>query len=65
MTTSNPVAEITADGVSAPTYDEVLGYLQEGARAIFGSDINLDADTQDGQLLAIFAKAIRHKQRDR
>lgn len=58
MTTSNPVAEITADGVSAPTYDEVLDYLQEGARAIFGSDINLDADTQDGQLLAIFAKAI-------
>lgn len=58
MAITDPVAQVTAGGVTAPTYDEVLEYLQEGARGIFGEDINLDADTQDGQLLAIFAKAI-------
>lgn len=54
----NPVFEVTENGISAPSYEEILTYLQGEARRIFGEDINLDADTQDGQLIAIFSAAI-------
>lgn len=55
---SDPVFSVTEDGISAPQYSEILEYLQEKARGIFGSDIVLTADSQDGQLLAIFALAL-------
>lgn len=54
----NPVFEVTEQGISAPSYEEILTYFQGEARRIFGEDINLDADTQDGQLIAIFAAAV-------
>ena len=55
---SDPVFQVTAQGIQAPSYGEILEFLQAEARRIFGSDINLDADTQDGQLIAIVAAAI-------
>lgn len=55
---SDPVFSVTENGITAPTYEEVLTYFQGKAREIFGSDVNLDADTQDGQLIAIFASAL-------
>ena len=55
---SNPVAIIDATGISVPVYSDVLDYLQEQYRAIYGQDIDLDADTQDGQWVAILAQAI-------
>ena len=58
MPISDPVFRVTSDGITAPSYDEILDYFQTQARSIFGSDINLDADTQDGQLIAIFAQAV-------
>lgn len=58
MTVDSPVFSVSADGISAPAYDEVLEYYQDKAREIFGPDVNLDADTQDGQLIAIFALAL-------
>lgn len=54
----NPVFQVTEQGISAPSYEEILTYFQGEARKIFGEDINLDADTQDGQLIAIFAAAV-------
>jgi len=45
-------------GISAPTFAEVLTWLQAQFQTIYGIDIVLDADTQDGQLCAIFADAI-------
>ncbi|HIU85210.1 MAG TPA: baseplate J/gp47 family protein [Candidatus Aphodousia gallistercoris] len=54
----NPVFTVNEYGISAPTYSEILDYFQGKAREIFGQDINVDADTQDGQLIAIFAAAI-------
>jgi uncharacterized phage protein gp47/JayE len=45
-------------GITAPDYQEVLGYLQTQYRAIFGADVYLAADSQDGQFLAIVAAAI-------
>lgn len=45
-------------GISAPSYADILASLQASAEAIFGSDIYLDPDSQDGQLLSIIALAI-------
>ena len=58
MTIDSPIFVVSASGITAPTYDEILEYFKDKAKSIFGSDINLDADTQDGQLLAIFSAAI-------
>lgn len=51
-------ASITAAGISAPAYEDVLGSLQATGRSIFGSDIVLDNSTQDGQLLGVVSQAI-------
>lgn len=51
-------AYIDATGIHAPTYADVLASLQASYKGIFGSDAYLGSDSQDGQLLAIFAKAI-------
>jgi uncharacterized phage protein gp47/JayE len=51
-------AQITLTGVVAPVYNDILESLKASFSSIYGSDRDLDADTQDGQLLAIFAKAI-------
>ena len=49
---------ITATGITAPTYADILTSLQTSFRQIYGDDAYLDADSQDGQLLAIVALAI-------
>src|SRR5215471_2714221 len=56
MTT--PIITIDASGPTAPTYSEVLAWVQEQYRVIYGNDIVLDPSTQDGQLLAIYADGI-------
>lgn len=54
----DPVFLVTETGISAPSYEEIYEYLKGRMRAIFGDDINLDADTQDGQMVGIVAAAI-------
>ncbi len=58
--TSYPLATlactIDANGISAPSYDDIYLSLCASFRAIYGSDVVLDADTQDGQWLAILAQ---------
>jgi uncharacterized phage protein gp47/JayE len=51
-------ATIDATGISAPDFDDTHQQLKVGYFSIFGSDANLDDDSQDGQLLAIFSRAI-------
>ena len=46
MTITNPVFSVSRDGITAPSYEDILDYFQSKARAIFGSDINLSEDTQ-------------------
>ena len=58
MAITDPVFTVSENGISAPTYDEILNYFKEQARQIFGADIVLDNDSQDGQLLAIVAAAL-------
>lgn len=51
-------AQVTAAGISAPSYAELLMSMQESFRAIYGSDAYISPDSQDGQLLALVASAI-------
>lgn len=49
---------IDAAGYHYPTYNDILGFIVENARDIFGQDLYLGADSQDYQLMSIFAKAV-------
>lgn len=51
--------QITPTGPIAPTYAVILDTLKATMRSIYGSDIYLESDSQDGQMLAIFAQAIK------
>jgi uncharacterized phage protein gp47/JayE len=53
-----PVAVIDSNGISVPLYNEVLAYFQEQYRLIYGADVDLDPDTQDGQWVSVLAAAI-------
>lgn len=48
---------IDESGISAPSFDDILESLKASYRQIYGSDIYLEADSQDLQLLAVFAAA--------
>lgn len=51
-------AQITPQGITAPTYDDILGSLIASFKGIYGSDAYLEPDGQDYQLLAVFARAL-------
>lgn len=50
-------ATVDATGISAPQYSDIFQSLQASFQGIYGSDAYIAPDSQDGQLLAIFAKA--------
>lgn len=56
--TSGMVAQVTAAGIVAPTYDAIYSQLQTIFRSIYGSDAVIDPDSQDGEMLAVFASAL-------
>lgn len=49
---------IDATGYHFPDYPTVLSFLQDEYRNIYGADIYLEADSQDGQWIAVQALAI-------
>lgn len=49
-------AFIDADGIHIPSYPDILAALKEEFRAIYGPDIYLEEDSQDGQMIAVFAQ---------
>lgn len=51
-------AKITEAGISAPPFADVLSTLQTKVREIYGSDIYIEPDSKDGQLIALVAQAI-------
>lgn len=53
-----PVCTIDESGILKPDYAAVLAYLEGEFRGIYGQDIYIDPDSQDGQMLAIFARSI-------
>ena len=50
-------AQISANGISAPAFENVLNSEIATYQSIYGSDSVLTPDTQDGQLLSIRATA--------
>jgi uncharacterized phage protein gp47/JayE len=56
--TSPTAAWVDATGIHAPTFTDIVNYLIGQMQAIYGADIIVSNDTQDGQLLNIFALAI-------
>lgn len=48
---------IDETGYHYPDYQNVLKWYQEQYKSIFGADVYLGADSQDGQLLTLFATA--------
>lgn len=62
MATTYPLPTLAAvigpSGISAPSYDDVLASLQASFRLIYGADAYVEPDSQDGQWIAIIAKAI-------
>jgi uncharacterized phage protein gp47/JayE len=53
-----PVCTIDEFGIHKPDYEDVRSWLVEQFQGIFGADIYIDPDSQDGQQIAIFASAI-------
>lgn len=49
---------VDASGISAPTYSDIYQSLIASFQAIYGSSIYVAADSQDGQWIAVLAKAI-------
>jgi len=49
---------LSATGITAPSYADILASLKASFQSIYGADAYLEADSQDGQLLAIFAQAL-------
>lgn len=51
------MTQLTSQGFTRSRLDERLAALQVAVQAIFGTDINLDPDSIDGQTLGIFAES--------
>lgn len=58
MTITTTAPTISSTGISAPVYADIYSYLQQQFWGIYGTDADLDPDSQDGQFLAIIANAI-------
>jgi uncharacterized phage protein gp47/JayE len=55
---TTPVCFIDQLGIHAPSFADVLTYLQQQYRSIYGQDVYLGNDSQDGQFLGLVALAI-------
>jgi uncharacterized phage protein gp47/JayE len=49
--------EITASGITAPSYSDILNSMIASFRAIFGTDVYLEPDSQEYQWLGVLALA--------
>lgn len=58
MTIDTVVPTIDASGITAPVYADILTYLQAKYAQIFGSDVYLAPDSQDGEFIALLALSI-------
>lgn len=50
------MAAITENGIKIKRFEEIVTELETGFRQIYGADINLNADTPDGQLIGLIAQ---------
>jgi len=50
--------EFNKDGLTIDTYEDIYNRIADELKLIYGADINLDADTPDGQRVGIIAKEV-------
>lgn len=55
ITTVAPV--VGPNGVTAPSYADILSFIRGRYQQIFGADVYVDPDSQDGQFQAVLAEA--------
>lgn len=48
---------VDQNGISSPPYSDIYATLQAQAKAIYGTDTYIDPDSQDGEMLAVVARA--------
>lgn len=53
-----PIPELTTRGLSVPTYSDYYQFLTSTMQSLYGEDIYIDNDSQDGQLIQIQALAM-------
>ena len=53
-----PICSISAAGIYKPTLDDCLNYYVSGIQSIYGADTYLGSDSQDGQLIGLFASTL-------
>lgn len=58
MEITSVAVTIDENGISAPTYNEIVEYLKDEYRTIYGEDAYLENDSQDGQWIGVQARAI-------
>lgn len=58
MTITTTAPTIDATGITAPSYADVLAFVQAKYQGIYGADVYLGNDSQDGQFLGVIAQAI-------
>lgn len=58
LTPATPVCTIDVNGINIPTFAQCLNYIVSGYQSIYGSDLELDSSTQDGQITGLLATAL-------
>jgi uncharacterized phage protein gp47/JayE len=58
MTITTTAPTVSAAGISAPTFADILDFLKAQYRAIYGPDVYLENDSKDGQWIGVIASAI-------
>lgn len=48
---------VSSNGLVIQPLSEIITELEDGFKAIYGPDINIDANSPDGQMIALFAQA--------
>ena len=48
--------EINKNGLTLPTYQEIINFLEENFKNIYGFDLDFSQNTPDGQLINIFSQ---------
>jgi len=50
--------QVTDKGITVDSFNTIYARLVDKFKLIYGNDVNLDSDTPDGQLLALFSQEI-------
>lgn len=55
---NTPICKITSTGIYKPPFSDALSYFTSGFQAIYGADIYIPDDSQDGQFIGLLALAL-------